>query len=590
MSMRDVLGQQVRGWVVTAVLSVILISGVQAGVVPMETRRVASGLSRPVMVTYAPGDYQRLFVLEQRGRIRILDLESLTLNAGYFLDIDALVTGGISGGDERGMLGLAFHPEYQTNGYFYVYYFTSGNMRLARYSVSSNPDVADASSALTLLNIGQPQSNHNGGHIAFGPVDGYLYVGSGDGGNFDDTGPGHAPGGNSQSGTTMLGKMLRLDVDGGFPYAAPSDNPFVGVSSHLDEIWSKGLRNPYRWSFDRDTGDMYIGDVGQNVTEEIDFESALDGGRNYGWRCFEGSACYLTAPGCSCPSSTIVPPVHEYSHAFGCTVIGGYAYRGCAMPDMHGTYFFADYCSAKIWSGVMNAGGTSLDSVVERTTELDPPPGHGAINLISGFGEDALGELYICDLGGEVFKIVPAAIASVDADSDYTDDSCEVVPIVDCNGNGISDAVDIAGGTSIDCNANTIPDECEIDAGDALDCNLNGLLDVCDIGSGLSTDVDGNGVPDECQVGPFVRGDCNVDGGVNLADVVHLLAHLFGSVTPSCNDACDNNDDGQLDLADPLFQLDHIFGGGSLPASPYPGCGFDGSADTLGCLSDPACP
>ncbi|MCZ6598647.1 MAG: PQQ-dependent sugar dehydrogenase [Planctomycetota bacterium] len=368
---------------------------------PLTTVRVASGLSSPLFVTSPEGD-PRLFIVEQHGRIKILTDGAVL--ATPFLDIDAKVLG--SG--ERGLLGLAFHPDYSTNGFFYVSYSdNAGDTILERYSVSANPDLADDTSGVHILFVDQPFSNHNGGGIHFGP-DGMLYLALGDGGSGGD------PGCRSQKGDTLLGKLLRLDIDGGLPYAIPPDNPYVGDPRNLDEIWARGLRNPWRWSFDRETGDLWIGDVGQGAKEEISFTAASStGGENYGWKIMEGFNCFSTAA-CpptvpSCGDSSLTLPVHDYTHASGCSVTGGYVYRGSQIPDLQGTYFFADYCSARIWS--FEFDGVSMSNFQERTSELAPGGGL-TINLPASFGEDADGNLYICDLGGEVFQIVPDIQAS----------------------------------------------------------------------------------------------------------------------------------------------------------------------------------
>lgn len=370
-------------------------SGSPDAIGTLKTVRVASGLAQPLFLTYVPGDSARLFILEQNsGKILILKNESILSTP--FLNIGSL----LSTGGERGLLGLAFHPNYPNNGFFYVNYTnTSGNTVIARYTISANPDLADPSSAQTVLTIDQPFSNHNGGIIAFGP-DGYLYIGTGDGGSGGD------PGNRAQSGNTLLGKILRIDIDGGSPYAVPPDNPFVGSPDFRDEIWAYGLRNPWRFSFDKQTGDMFIGDVGQNIWEEVDFQPASsNGGENYGWRCYEGNHAFNTT-GCG-SSADYVFPIHEYSHGSGdCSITGGHVYRGCAMPDMGGTYFFGDFCSGRIWS--FKYDGANMTEFTNRTAELAPGSGL-AINMISSFGTDIRGEIYILDYGdGEIYKIVPA--------------------------------------------------------------------------------------------------------------------------------------------------------------------------------------
>ncbi len=396
-------------------------AGGLGGVVPLTTERVASALLRPVFATHAPGDANRLYIVEQRGVILVLDLTSGGVTT--FLNIDALVIGPTSSFDERGLLGLAFHPDFQdfkNNGFFYVNYTNnSSDTVVARYR-AFNPDDADETSASTLLTIDQPQTNHNGGWLGFGPNDGYLYIATGDGGNLCDTGAGHSVGGNAQDITAnLLGKMLRIDVDGGPPYGIPSDNPFVGVSGD-DEIWAYGLRNPWRPSFDRLTGDLWIADVGQDVIEEINFQPFDSTGReNYGWRCFEGNSCSSisgcpTDP-CNCSSTGLTFPIHTYTHGSGISTTGGYVYRGCAIPSLRGHYFFADFGVNHIWSFQYN--GSTISNFVERTSELSPSSEGFIVNQVSSFGEDAEGEVYIVDRGsgadGQVFKIVPETPAPV---------------------------------------------------------------------------------------------------------------------------------------------------------------------------------
>jgi glucose/arabinose dehydrogenase len=389
--------EKLSRWILLFMIAVVLAN--VSGATDLTTVRVASGLSSPTYVTSSPGDSSRLFILEQRGIIKIL--KNGDINPSPFLDIDSL----ISSGGERGLLGLAFHPGYQNNGYFYVDYTNnSGNTVIARYQVSGDPDIADPGSSMILLTINQPYSNHNGGMLAFGPDDGYLYVGMGDGGSAGD------PQNRAQNDSTLLGKLLRIDVDGGSPYGIPPDNPYVGGPG-LDEIWAKGLRNPWRFTFDRETYDMYIGDVGQNIWEEIDFEPASStGGENYGWRFMEGSHCYN--PPVDCDPGGLTYPIYEYDHSSGrCSVTGGYVYRGNVIPSLRGTYFFADYCSGDIWS--FEYGGNNVNNFQDRTAELDPA-GNQAINNISSFGEDAYGEIYICDFAdGEIYKIVPASPGNI---------------------------------------------------------------------------------------------------------------------------------------------------------------------------------
>lgn len=378
-------------------------SAVRGGAAPT-TIRVANAMGKPVFVTHAPGDYQRLFVVDQTGRIWMLRNGELPTSA--FLDVSAISSDAF----EQGLLGLAFHPNYSVNGRFFIYYTDNlGDIVVARYTVSANPDVSDTSPEV-VLRIDHPAGTqtHNGGWIGFGPYDGYLYIAVGDGGSFSVLST------NAQDITeNLMGKILRIDVDGDDfladpqrNYAIPLDNPFVGVEGD-DEIWAYGLRNPWRCAFDSETGDFYIADVGHSNWEEINFEAAgSNGGRNYGWKCMEGMHC-TTYGGCACPSPDLTSPIYEYGHSTNpprCSITGGEVYRGCAIPELHGAYFFADFCSSEIWSFLYNGTVTELQN---RTLDFEPP-GNLSIGNTSSFGRDAAGELYICDhQGGEVFKIIP---------------------------------------------------------------------------------------------------------------------------------------------------------------------------------------
>ncbi len=380
-----------------------LLAGLPAVAEPpedLELELALSGLDRAVVVTHAGDGTGRLFIVEKPGRVLVWDGVAAPTT---FLDIEGLVD---DAGNEQGLLGLAFHPDYATNGFFYVNYTRDPGAGLdrtviARYSVSAgDPDLADPSSATTLLEIEQDFSNHNGGNILFGP-DGYLYAGMGDGGGGGD------PNNRAQNLSSLLGKMLRIDVDsaargGGVApdcglvgnYTIPADNPFVGATG-CDEIWSYGLRNPWRFSFDRLTGDLLIGDVGQNAWEEIDFEPAGAGGLNYGWDCKEGSSNY---PGGSTCTGPLVDPILEYSHGSGCSVTGGYRYRGSRIAGLGGTYLYADYCTGQIWFGTESAGVWS--STEWQNTTLN----------VTSFGEDESGELYVID-ENEVHRLqLPSSI------------------------------------------------------------------------------------------------------------------------------------------------------------------------------------
>lgn len=356
--------------------------------VAITVQPIATGFDSPVDLASTSLLFdQRLFVVEQGGRIRIMRPSGQVLLLPFLNISDRISTGG-----ERGLLGLAFHPDYADNGYFYVNYTNlSGDTTISRFTVSAtNRNRADVNSEEILLVVDQPFSNHNGGDLAFGP-DGYLYIPLGDGGSAGD------PQDNSQDLDSLLGKVLRLDVDGGSPYAIPPDNPFVGLPG-ADEIWAYGYRNPWRFSFDRLTGDMYIGDVGQGDWEEIDFEAAgSPGGGNYGWRCYEGNHPYNLS-GCSPDPADYIFPIHEYSHAEGCSVTGGYVYRGTRFPTLAGHYFFADYCTGSIWDLIPDGmGGWTLTA-------------HGSLlGNPTTFGESSRGDLYVADASdGTVYLIGPA--------------------------------------------------------------------------------------------------------------------------------------------------------------------------------------
>ncbi len=344
---------------------------------------VTDELTSPVGLTSFHGDPSRIFVLEQPGRVRVV--RDGTLLPDPFLD----VTSETSADGERGLLGLAFHPDYALNGYVFAYYTNNaGDTRVVRYT-ATNPESADPGSAEVILAVDQPYSNHNGGHIAFGR-DGYLYIALGDGGDGGD------PDGNGQELSTLLGSILRIDVDGGSPYVVPSDNPYTGTAGAAPEIWVYGLRNPWRFSFDRANGDLFIGDVGQSRLEEISVQNAgSGGGENFGWNVMEGSQCFGAA---SCDMTGLTLPVYEYDHDEGCSVTGGYVYRGAALPQLVGRYFFGDFCTGLVRSFRYD-GGAAVD-VQDHTAELGPQAG------LSSFGEDADGELYLLDIEGIVYRLV----------------------------------------------------------------------------------------------------------------------------------------------------------------------------------------
>jgi len=361
-------------------LSVSHIAEAQISMVPF-----SSGFSDPVDIKNC-GD-ERLFIVDQPGYIYIVDTAGAKLPTP-FLNIQTRT----KFGSEQGLLGLAFPSDYQESGYFYVNYTaqTRGNTRISRFRVTPlDSNIADPNSEEILLEIWQPYSNHNGGHLAFGP-DGYLYIGTGDGGSGGD------PQNRAQHKDTLLGKFLRIEVDPSYPgYKIPPTNPYVcNPNPGALEIWSLGVRNPWRFSFDRCTGDLWIGDVGQNAEEEIDFEPAnAPGGLNYGWRCYEGNSSYDLSGGCQ-PQSSYVEPVSTFSHSFGCSITGGYVYRGARYNDMFGKYFFTDYCTPTMYTlesdGMGGFTRTTLGTLLGSS--------------YSSFGEDKWGELYLASLSGSIYK------------------------------------------------------------------------------------------------------------------------------------------------------------------------------------------
>jgi len=348
----------------------------------------ATGLTSPVEITNA--NDSRLFVVQQNGIIKIIQSNG-TINAADFLNISSKV---IFNG-ERGLLGLAFHPQYSTNGYFFVFYNnTAGNIIVARYSVSTgNPNVADPTSEKILLNIPKPFDNHNGGSIHFAP-DGNLWVVTGDGGSGGD------PNNNGQNKNSLLGKMLRIDVNSAAAYNIPAGNPFVGVDG-ADEIWSYGLRNAWKFSFDLTTGNVMIADVGQGAIEEINKMPITTAGLNYGWRCYEGNSAYNTS-GCAAPA-TMTFPMAVYDHSGGkCSITGGYVYRGTQYPSLQGKYFFADYCSEQI--GILD-----INNAITWSTAFTG-------NNFATFGEDNLKELYVAAVNnGKIYKVTTTTLGVQDA-------------------------------------------------------------------------------------------------------------------------------------------------------------------------------
>ncbi len=409
-------------WAVAALLVMILSSSGHAQTPRLDAARVAGGFTAPVFVTAPPGDTSRIFVVQQSGQIKIINLPSRTVNATPFLDISDEVN--FSG--EEGLLGLAFDPNYASNRRFYINYsapdgsFGAGVSHTAEFLVSADPDIADPTSEATLFTYDKPQNNHNGGWVGFSPRtgdQGNLYISTGDGGSANDAGLGHIePGGNAQNTTTLMGKMLRIHIEDTYgTYSIPPDNPFFGSNTDKEEIFCWGLRNPWRNSFDRVTGTMIIGDVGQSSREEIDVQrpSNPGGGENYGWRVREGfiqNPAYPDDP----PPPDALDPIFDYPHTTGQVIIGGYVYRGSRIPSLGGIYVFADYLgpdggdgTGRIW--VFRYNGRKVSGFRDITSQLFPTRvGNFPLNNPSSLGEDASGELYICDItNGNIYKIIP---------------------------------------------------------------------------------------------------------------------------------------------------------------------------------------
>lgn len=384
---RKVLSISLINLLVSILLMAAIVERTTPGSYPLITlTHIAGGFESPVHITHAGDNSGRLFVVEQRGRIQELD-------NGIFLDISDRVRSPFSdGGNEEGLLSLAFPPGYGFGkDHFYVYYTrTDGNNQVSRFSLSGDPDIADPNSEETIITLDHPTySNHNGGQLFFGD-DGFLYISTGDGGGGGD------PDKNGQDTNSLLGKLLRIDVEAGVdPYQIPPSNPFVGEPDHRGEIWSLGLRNPWRFSFDRLTGDLYLGDVGQGSWEEVDFQPAGSlGGTNYGWNIKEGLECYNAA---NCDDQGMTDPVFVYpTHVDGtCSITGGYVYRGQDYPGLYGSYIYGDYCNGNIW-GLNNQAGEWANQLLLDTSLS-----------ISTFGEDENGELYLADIStGDIYQVV----------------------------------------------------------------------------------------------------------------------------------------------------------------------------------------
>ena len=505
----------------TAVCCVVVLSGFVSGDIAnaqtnLQLERISNSFSRPVFATEAPGEPGTLYVIEQHtGRIRILNTETGAIDGTPFLTVP-----GISTGNEQGLLGLAFHPDYENNGLFYVHFTdTTRATRVRRYTATNG--VVNTQSVIDVIRVSQPQSNHNAGWIGFGP-DGFLYIAIGDGGGANDNGSGHTAGiGNSRDITNnLLGKMLRLDINSDdFPtdnsrnYGIPVSNPFVGVTGD-DEIFSFALRNPYRCSFDSETGDLYIADVGQNVFEEINVVPANSGGgQDFGWRLREGTIETPTGGVGGVRPAGAIDPVHQYGHGFGLnegfSVTGGYVYRG-EIEALNGQYFFADFASDRIWSFAWDSSqtpdqfnGTNLNSFFEWTGQLTTNA--GTVNSISSFAENSAGDLFVIGLDGEIFRITGATVAA-STNGDYLRDGDVNLTDVDLLWKNI-------GNDSTGANA-------------TFDLDENGAVAFADLEQLLANFV-------ETSTGSVgtLPGDLNLDGRVDvLEDAFTLVANLGQNV------------------------------------------------------------
>jgi glucose/arabinose dehydrogenase len=540
-----------------------------AGDPALTTEVVATGLDVATYIASPPDDASRLFVTQQNGEIRVV--EDGMLLATPFLDIANLVPNETF----NGLLGIAFHPSYAKNGHFYLHHprgaGASDRITIARYTASDDPNVADPTSREEIMVLPYPATpgHHVGGWIGFGP-DGYLYVPLGDG----NTTGGEAGGGaRAQSLDSPWGKVLRIDVNGDdFPddddrdYAIPAHNPFVGAGGN-EAVWSLGLRQPYRASFDRETGDFWIADVGLFAREEIDFQPASStGGENYGWNCAEGDLC--TSNGnCSCQTGELTAPIIDYTHAFGCSLSGGAVYRGSAIPDLAGTYFYADYCSNRIWS-LRYENGEVVDAV-ERTDELEPP-GAVAFDSILAIGEGPGGELYISD-NNNVYRIVPAEPLHIMI-SDPPDGYIDSRQPLDLDGDaqGISTFIvtfdgDVSAlntdsfGIAEEGGAGTPP---SITSVTQLDDDRVRLRVSPRLTVGAWTTITYVDTDSSIRVG-YLPGDINGNATTGPTDILALIDSLNG-ITPLPDDSTDINRDGTTGPLDILRLIDLLNGAGDL--------------------------
>lgn len=476
--------------------------------------RVADGLNWPLYATHAPGDPYRLYICERPGRIKILDLRDGSIV--QFMDIDTRVAGNINSSTffDGGLIGLVFDPEYQSNGFFYIHYIDNDKKgRISRFT-RLTPDSADVNSELNLIFLDMPVTvGHRGGWLGFSPIDGYLYATVGDGSNGADSE------GLAQTFDDPFGSILRIDLDGNDStnglYGIPDSNPFKDPAMGppvpgMDELWAYGLRNPWRASFDRATGDLYIGDVGESRFEEVNVQPSTSiGGENYGWSCLEGDVPFITTGLCDPLPQGLVGPVHAYellNEPFGCSITGGYVYRGAVIPEIEGAYFFADWCVDRVWSLRWDAAQpTTSTDLTEWTSELTPDA--GMLSRIVSFAEDHFGELYMIRFDqaeGEVFRVVPAG------------------GFVDCNANNVADASEIASGLLVDDDGDGIANSCEPCEGDA---DGNGEINFADLTSVLS-----NWLADYIASGEGSGpGDASGDGVVNFVDITTVLSRWQGA-------------------------------------------------------------
>ena len=548
----------------------------------LAANRVASGLTEPLFVTAPPGDFNRLFIVRKTGQVHILNLTTGTLNARPYLDIHLI----LSTMNLQGLLGMAFDPNYATNGKFYLNFtvpggaFSNGVTHVSQYQVSADPDIADTSNERILLTFDQPETDHNGGWIGFSPRAGdenNLYIATGDGGAANDQGKGHIePGGNAQNTTTLLGKMLRIHVDSATgTYTIPPNNPFFGSPSSRREIWAYGLRNPFRDSFDRLNGRMFIADVGQDTREEVDAQEASNpgGGENYEWRLREG---FIATPTGDPPVGGPRPPggidpIIDYPRSVGGTVIGGYVYRGSKIPALQGTYVFGDYLIAKIFS--LNYDGVTVSKFQTITSQLFPIPlpGGGTVNLAnpSSFGEGANGELYITDIGnGNVYKIVPALAGVVSRKTHGSAGTFDInlptagLPGVECRTGGASgnytmifsfaNPLGSVGGSSVTAGIGSVSSSM-INSSDTHQyiVNLTGLTNIQVITVSLTnvTDATTRSLGTVSASMGVLIGDTTGNGTVNSTDI-SLARSQSGNVVTGSNFREDVTANGFINSAD----------------------------------------